>query len=105
MITLVNLRNKPTPKYDTYIGRANKFVGLEGSKWANPFVLKNESEREEILEKYRKYILSKPELLEFLYELDNKILACWCCPKACHGNILIELREKQKWLDLMSLDY
>ena len=31
-----------------------------------------------------------------LHELDDKILGCWCYPKPCHGQVLIELREQQK---------
>jgi hypothetical protein len=83
--------------YDVYIGRP--------SKWGNPFTQIKEkntkaefivSTRKKSIEKYREWILSQPELLNDLYELDDKILGCWCFPKSCHGDILIELIHRQK---------
>ena len=74
-------------KYDVYIGRP--------SKWGSPFVIGKDGTREEVIEKYRKYILNKPELLKSLPELKGKILGCWCDPKPCHGDVLIELIEKE----------
>ncbi len=71
--------------YDIYIGRP--------SKWGNPYQIDKDGTREEVIEKYRKYILSKPELLKDLYELKGKILGCWCKPKPCHGDVLVELIE------------
>jgi len=73
-------------KYDIYIGRP--------SKWGNPFSIGKDGTREEVIEKYREYILNKPELLKSLPELKGKILGCWCDPKPCHGDVLIELIEK-----------
>ena len=63
-------------KYDVYIGRP--------SKWGNPFVIGKDGTREEVIEKYREYILNKPELLKDLAELKGKILGCWCSPFNCH---------------------
>lgn len=70
-------------KYDIYIGRP--------SKWGNPFSIGKDGTRAEVIEKYRKYILNKSELMSQLSELKNKILGCWCKPKACHGDVLVEL--------------
>ena len=70
-------------KYDIYIGRP--------SIWGNPFVIGNDGTREEVIEKYRQYILQKPELLNRLPELKDKVLGCWCSPKKCHGDVLVEL--------------
>ena len=70
--------------YDIYIGRP--------SKWGNPF---KDGTRKQVIEKYRKYILSNKELLDSLDELEGKILGCWCKPKSCHGDILVELIEKK----------
>ena len=80
---VVNIRND---KYDVYIGR--------GSKWGNPFKIGRDGDREEVIDKYRKYIINKPELLDRLKELKGKVLGCFCKPKACHGDILIELINK-----------
>ena len=89
MIKIANIKKKEF--YDLYIGRENKWLGLEGSKWGNPFVMKNESKREEVLAKYKEHILNSPELLNSLSELKGKTLGCYCAPKKCHGNVLIEL--------------
>jgi len=70
--------------YDIYIGRP--------SKWGNPF---KDGTRKQVIEKYRKYILSNKELLDSLGELEGKILGCWCKPKSCHGDVLVELIEKE----------
>lgn len=69
--------------FDIYIGRP--------SIWGNPFKIGCDGTREEVIAKYREYVLSKPELLEQLESLRGKTLACWCKPLACHGDVLIEL--------------
>lgn len=86
---IVNLNKEP---YDIYIGR--------GSKWGNPYTtikdrvtLASEivDTSEEALLNYKEYIISTPELYDSLCELDGKILGCFCKPKPCHGDILLEL--------------
>jgi hypothetical protein len=77
--------NKRKDKYDVYIGRP--------SKWGNPFKVGRDGTREEVIEKYREWIKTQPELLAQLGELRGKILGCWCKPKACHGDVLVELIE------------
>jgi len=83
---VVHCKKKP---YDVYIGRAAR--GLEGSIWANPFHIGKHGNREEVIAKYRQYILSRPDLLARLEELRGKTLGCWCAPLPCHGHVLIEL--------------
>jgi hypothetical protein len=80
-------------KYDIYIGRP--------SEWGNPFSHRNGTlaaykvdTREEAVAAYRKWLLAKPELLKRLPELKGKVLACWCKPLACHGDVLAELADK-----------
>ena len=80
---VVNLRKE---KYDVYIGR--------GSKWGNKFVIGRDGNREEVIRKYREYILNNDYLLNCLGELKDKILGCYCKPLACHGDVLVELVEK-----------
>jgi hypothetical protein len=74
-------------RYDIYIGRP--------SKWGNPFREGKDGTRKEVIDKYRKYILSNKELMNSLHELEGKVLGCWCKPKACHGDVLVELIEKK----------
>lgn len=88
MTKVVNKKNHIPTKDDVYIGR--------GSKWGNPFPMKVESDREEVLQLYREHLSNSPNLLNALSELEGKTLVCFCKPKKCHGDILIELLEKRK---------
>ena len=72
--------------YDIYIGRP--------SKWGNPFTIGKDGTRSEVIEKYRIWLMKNQNLLDCLPELKNKILGCWCKPKACHGDVLVELVER-----------
>lgn len=72
--------------YDVYIGRP--------SKWGNPFTIGKDGTREEVIEKYRKYLLSRKDLLSCLSELRGKVLGCWCSPKACHGDVLAHMADR-----------
>lgn len=80
VLAVVHCKLEP---YDVYIGRP--------SKWGNPFHLKAEVSRHNVLENYRYWISGNKKLLLDLHELDNKVLGCWCAPRLCHGNILAEL--------------
>ena len=72
--------------YDVYIGRP--------SQWGNPFVIGHDGNRQEVIAKYRAWVLRQPHLLAQLPTLRGKRLACWCKPAACHGDILAELADK-----------
>lgn len=76
---VVHCKREP---YDVYIGRP--------SKWGNPFTIGRDGTREEVIEKYRDYITTNAHLLN-VQELRDKVLGCWCVPKACHGDVLAEL--------------
>jgi hypothetical protein len=82
--------------FDVYIGREHSGHGkgssFKRSIWHNPFKIGRDGTREEVIEKYRQYLLSRPDLLERLPELGGKVLGCWCAPdEACHGDVLLEL--------------
>lgn len=81
--TVVNLRNGD--EFDVWVARP--------SKWGNPFHIGRDGSRAEVIEKYRQYILRRPDLLADLHELKEKRLGCWCAPKLCHANILAELAD------------
>jgi len=80
--TVVHCKREP---YDVYIGRP--------SKWGNPFAIGKDGNREEVIEKYRQYIMNRPDLLAALPELKGKRIGCWCKPLACHGDVLAELAD------------
>jgi hypothetical protein len=70
--------------YDVYIGRPGY--------WGNPFALSGEHSRPAIIQKYREWLLSHPEMVaKARQELKGKVLGCWCAPKPCHGDVLVEL--------------
>jgi transcriptional regulator with XRE-family HTH domain len=78
--------------YDVYIGRAYPRKGLKQSTWHNPFKEGKDGTREEVIEKYERHLLEeRPDLLERLSELKGKVLACWCAPELCHGDVLLRL--------------
>lgn len=94
---VVNLK-KISCKWDetVYIGRKNVTWNLPLSKWHNPFVCSDESLRAMVIIAYEDYIRKTPELWNSLEELEGKTLACWCKPKACHGDVLIKLLNEKK---------
>lgn len=79
------------PEGAVYIGRP--------SLWGNPFshqegtsATYKVASREEAIAAYRLYLMDHPELMERARkELRGKDLVCWCAPKACHGDILLEI--------------
>lgn len=85
MVNVVHCKREP---FDIYIGRP--------SKWGNPFSIGKDGNRQQVIEKYSKWIQSQPNLLIALPELKNKVLGCWCSPQACHGDILTKLANPQK---------
>lgn len=93
-----------TGRYDVYIGRP--------SRWGNPFYFHSGtnirkivgeivSTREEAIGAYRDWILGKrkidglvpPTVEEIQTALKGKVLACWCKPLSCHGDILAEIAD------------
>lgn len=81
--------------FDVYVGRP--------SKWGNPFshmkgtlACYQVKTRDEAVEKYKEWILKQDHLMRSLHELKDKVLGCWCAPKKCHGDVLLELANKRK---------
>ncbi len=70
---------------DVFIGRP--------SKWGNYYLISRYG-RKKCIELYREFILDNPLLLGQLEELRGKRLGCFCKPKACHGDVLVELLER-----------
>ncbi|UJR07318.1 hypothetical protein I4U23_011605 [Adineta vaga] len=72
--------------YDVYIGRP--------SVWGNPFRIGRDGEKAERIAKYRAWIINQPELIaRAKKELRGRVIACWCKPEACHGDILAEIAD------------
>ena len=63
------------------------------SVWGNPFKMKKESDREQVMSDYRKFIEGH-EILKrkAKIELKGKNLSCWCEDgKDCHASVLLEI--------------
>lgn len=81
---VLNKNKDKIPKEAVYIGR--------GSKWGNPFIMGRDGNRDDVCEKYNKYLkqcirrgVFKIEELALLY---GKDLVCFCAPERCHGHSL-----------------
>lgn len=60
----------------------------------NLYVDGPDSTRAEVIAKYREYLEGNPALLAMTESLRGKVLACWCAPQACHGDVLKELADR-----------
>ena len=88
-----NKRDANAPKEAVYVGRP--------SKWGNPYTHLPQStaasvrvlSRDDAITMYRWWITEGGgrHLLEDLHELRGNDLVCWCAPRACHAQILLEL--------------
>ena len=69
-----------------YVGRP--------SKWGNPFEIGKDGTREEVITKYKLWLFENYDLLSDIDELKGKDLSCWCSPKLCHANVLMQLANE-----------
>lgn len=79
------------PIYDAkavYVGRP--------TKWGNPYKSPQDGTREQVIAKYRAHILSNSYLKRALPDLRGKNLVCWCAPKPCHADVLLELANPKE---------
>src|SRR5258708_35076297 len=66
---------RPSPDC-VYVGRP--------SKWGNPFVIGRDGSRDEVIAKYRAWIVQQPALMAALHELRGKNLVCArALPRRC----------------------
>jgi hypothetical protein len=101
MPEVLNIRHLPgfsercpvIPPSAVYIGRANARYRLPASKWANPFGIKRETDREAVIAAYERWLRLQPDLMAALHELVGRDLVCWCAPLPCHGSVLLRLLE------------
>lgn len=87
MAQILNKQRSFIPAGAVYIGRP--------SKWGNPFVIGKDGSRADVIAKYRAHLLRDAKLMAALPELRGKNLVCWCAPCACHGDVLLELANKE----------
>jgi hypothetical protein len=82
--TVVNKRT--SSEYDVFIGRPSLF--------GNPFIIGRDGSRKEVVQKYKIYLYervrSDKEFKREVEKLRGKRLGCFCCPKLCHGDVIVE---------------
>ena len=117
-IKRVNVKDKVSVENLVYIGRANRSYSLSPSPLANPYVLGRDGNRDEVVEKYRKWLwlqikrklenpqhsngvfaeLKRLQLEAKKIQVDNIVnstdnpltFMCWCkSNEKCHGDIII----------------
>jgi hypothetical protein len=78
-------------KYDIYIGRPSIF--------GNPFSIGKDGNRKKVINLFRSYFYNRLDydidFKEKIQNLKGKILACWCKPLACHGDIIMEYLDNE----------
>lgn len=100
MVEIVNLRNckdwgKPG---DVLIDRR--------TKWGNPFIMHNETQRNQVCDQYEVYLDQQLRQHKLdLNDLSNaKRLGCWCTPFRCHGDYIKKLLDKKHFYCQQSLN-
>ena len=61
--------------------------------WGNPFLIPRDGSREEVIIKYRHWVLTM-QPASYYKKLKGKDLVCWCAPLPCHGDVLLELANR-----------
>jgi hypothetical protein len=79
-------------KHDAFIPKDAVYVGRP-SKWGNPYVIGKDGTREEVIAKYKNWLL-RAGPVDQLHELRGKDLVCWCAPQGCHGDVLLDLANR-----------
>ena len=86
---VVNIRN-----YD------GEYIPIHrGTIWGNPYIIGVDGDRNEVIEKYEKYIRSNTILMAELPKLENEVLGCFCEPKKCHGDVIVKLLKERRVLN------
>ena len=109
-----NIRDPKRPLTAVYIGRRNATYSLPQSIWANPFMISNTQTRMDVINAYTYWLFRNPASpLPHIGELTGHDLVCYCCPKPCHGHVvlilanqparLIQVRDRIQ--ELVSEDY
>ena len=86
-----NKRDPNCPKDAVYVGRP--------TKWGNPYSHQNNTLAEfkvdskaEAIEAFRDMVRADPEFQnEIVLALSGKDLVCFCAPRPCHADILLEI--------------
>jgi Domain of unknown function (DUF4326) len=88
MCRVLNARQggKQPATHRVYVGRP--------SKWGNPFMIGRDGAHDQVIAKYRDWVVRQPALTGALDELRGEHHVCWCAPERCHADVLIELANR-----------
>jgi hypothetical protein len=105
MVQVVNIKDKKKGEVWVF----NPIRIDRTTPWGNPFIMGIDGGRDEVCDRYMKWLdewvndkseikykigsreYSNKWVVEHLYELKGKDVACWCSPLRCHGEILIKM--------------
>lgn len=98
MIRIVNIKNYNSVEGERFIRVDRKSI------LGNPFYMHNESERDDVCDKYQDYfnrqITKSPEFFKEVLDIatisleEDVALGCWCYPKRCHAEVIKEFIEE-----------
>jgi len=98
--TVVNVR---TTGWEVYIGRNSGIevrIGTEvlpNGYFGNPYKLKDESQRDAVLARYKAWfwrrINTDRVFRERILKLEGRVLGCHCKPLACHGDVIVQFLD------------
>ena len=84
-----NKRNSGIPKEAIYIGRP--------TIWGNPF---SKGSKDKNISDFREYAEKRSqEQPGWLKPLKGKDVVCWCSPAGCHGDVIIEIANRENEID------
>lgn len=98
------LRGKPTTELVNVERHGKEDVTMidRSTRFGNKFVLEEDGgtyTREESVEKYREWFKNKirkdPDFRKAVDDLEGEKLGCWCKPKPCHGDVILEYLRGQ----------
>jgi hypothetical protein len=99
MIRVINVKNEYSGDM-VYIGR--KSGKYRGSVLGNRFKIGLDGDRNEVVRKYKRWVWEEykkggvvkdeiDRLVELVKGGGDLKLGCWCHPKPCHGQVIIDL--------------
>ena len=89
MPKVYNIKDNDRPPDVVYVGRP--------SKWGNPYIIGKDGNRKKVIDKFWRYVLESPTLMkEIKEELKGKDLVCHCAPLPCHGDVLLEIANRNE---------
>lgn len=101
-IEIINIRDfKPSQPFDMLIDRRSPI--------GNPFILKDENQRDLVCDKYYEWFkhrirledekfIAYLDMLIAIYKKYEKLrLFCWCAPKRCHGETIKNYIMEPSW--------